>query len=89
MQKMLRYYISEWNLIIFSFFLQRGRPPYPLEKNLSVDEVEYVTRWLDYYQANRSEDGVSNLGEIVGYLAEYREQQESGESDFKLPPIPT
>lgn len=60
-----------------------------MEKNLSVDEVEYVTRWLDYYQANRSEDGVSNLGEIVGYLAEYREQQESGESDFKLPPIPT
>ena len=57
-----------------------------MEKNLSVDEVEYVTRWLDYYQANRSEDGVSNLAEIVGYLAEYREQQESGESDFGAPP---
>ena len=39
--------------------------------------------------ANRSEDGVSNVGEIVGYLAEYNEQQESGGSDFKLPPIPT
>ena len=50
-----------------------------------MDEVEYVTRWLDYYQANRSEDGVSNLGEIVGYLAEYREQQESGENPLRCP----
>ena len=69
--------------------LRRGRSPYPLAKDLGADEVEYVTRWLDHYQANRSEDGLSNLGEIVGYLAEYKEQQESGKSDFKLPPIPT
>ena len=66
----------------------RGRPPYPLAKDLSADEVEYVTRWLDHYQANRAKDGLDNLGEIVGYLQEYKEQQESGKSDFKLPPVP-
>jgi hypothetical protein len=53
--------------------------------NLSEDEREFITRWLDFYQARESEDGITNLGEIVGYLKEFKEQQESGKSDYKLP----
>lgn len=31
-------------------------------KDLTEEELEYVTRWLDHYHAGGSEDGVSNLG---------------------------
>ncbi len=65
-----------------------GKPPYPIIKDLTADEVEYVTRWLDHYQAIQSTDGVNNLGQILGHLVEFREQQESGKTDWKLPKIP-
>merc|ERR1712122_311468 len=47
-----------------------GRPPYPLLTELSKDELEYLTNWLDYYHVGRG-------GELVGILKEFREQQES------------
>ncbi len=62
----------------------RGLPPYPLVKDLSEDELEYLTCWLDFLQARRSPDCVSNLGKIVGHLKEFREQQESGKTELKL-----
>jgi hypothetical protein len=55
---------------------------------MSPDEVEYCSRWLDYYQFGASQDGVTDAGEIVGCLKEFKEQQESGKTDFVLPPIP-
>ena len=39
-----------------------GKPPFPLVKDMAEDEIEYVTRWLDFYQAGKSEDGVKDLG---------------------------
>jgi hypothetical protein len=59
-----------------------------LVSSLSKDELEYVTRWLDHYQAIQSKDGMTNLGEVIGYLKEFKEQQDSGKSDYKLPPVP-
>ncbi len=52
---------------------------------MTESELDYVTMWLDFYQAGKSEDGVNNMGEIVGHLKEFKEQQDSGASDFKLP----
>ena len=62
-----------------------GRPPYPLVSELNEDELEYLTQHLDNYQAGKSSDGESDLGEIIGFLREFQEQQESGKTDFKLP----
>ncbi len=53
--------------------------------NLSREEVEYLTCWLDFFQARRSTDFVNNVGEIVGHLKEFREQQESGRTEFRFP----
>ena len=54
---------------------------------LSKDEVEYLTQYLDNFQAGVSSDGVGDLGEIVGFLKEFKEQQDSGKTDFKLPEV--
>ena len=62
-----------------------GRPPYPILDELSPDELEYVTRWLDHYHL--SPDGTSKKN-FLGYLKEFKDQQKSGISAFKLPPIP-
>ena len=62
-----------------------GRPPYPLVSLLDRDELEYLTQHLDNYQAGKSTDGESDLGEIIGFLREFKEQQDSGNTDFKLP----
>jgi len=43
---------------------------------------EYLTQFLDYYQAGSSSDGCEKMGEIVGYLKEFMEQQESGQTSF-------
>jgi len=58
-----------------------GMPPYPLVAELSTNELEYLTNWLDYYQVGRQ-------GELIGFLKEFREQQESGITNFCLPPVP-
>jgi len=61
-----------------------GRPPYPLLKDLSKGELEYVTQWLDRYSLNRDD----TERPFVGYLKEFKEQQESGSTTYVLPPIP-
>ena len=66
-------------------YIISGRPPYPLVSQLNKDEVEYLTQYLDNFQAGVSSDGVGDLGEILGFLKEFKEQQDSGKTDFKLP----
>ena len=68
-------------------FINSGRPPYPLVSQLNADELEYLTQYLDNYQAGVSSDGVGDLGEIIGFLQEFKEQQYSGKTDFKLPKV--
>lgn len=63
----------------------RGRPPYPLIKDMTEEEVEYLTTWLDYYHAGKSKDGTEGVNEIVGYHKEFKEQQDSGKTTFQLP----
>ena len=53
----------------------------------SKDEHEYLTQYLDNFQAGVSSDGVGDLGEIVGFLKEFKEQQDSGKTGFKLPEV--
>lgn len=65
--------------------MNSGRPPYPLVSQLKADEVEYLTQHLDNFQAGKSFDGESDLGEILGFLKEFKEQQDSSKTDFKLP----
>ena len=65
-----------------------GRPPYPLLKDLSEGEIAYVSQWLDHYQAGASNDGIHNVSKIIGYLKEFKEQQDSGTTNFKLPQKP-
>lgn len=66
-------------------FFSRGRPPYPLVKDLAAEELEQATLWLDSFQARRSDDCVADLNPIVGCLKEFREQQESGATSFRWP----
>ncbi len=63
----------------------RGLPPYPLIKDMEEDSVEYLTQVLDHFQAGSSEDGVTNMGQIVGHLVEYRQQQDSGKTEWVKP----
>jgi hypothetical protein len=63
----------------------RGQPPYPILKDLSTDELEYITRWLDHYHVGPDP---TNPRQIVGFLKEFKDQQDSGTSTFKLPEVP-
>ncbi len=72
-------------LILQPVNLNSGKPPYPLVKDMSKDELEYLTRFLDYYHAGSSQDGETDMGEIVGCLEEFKEQQDKGETDFFMP----
>ena len=65
--------------------MNSGRPPYPLVSQLNMDELEYLTQHLDNFQAGNSHDDESDLGEILGFLQEFKEQQDRGKTDFKLP----
>ena len=56
-----------------------GKPPYPIIKDLSQEERDYVSQWMDHYISK---------GLCSGYLKEFNEQQKSGTSDWKLPEIP-
>ena len=60
-----------------------NRPPL-LIADLKKDELDYVTCWLDHYHLGQN----NKAAEIVGFLKEFKEQQDSGKSDFVLPPIP-
>ena len=62
----------------------KGRPPYPLLKNLKDTELDYLKCWLDHYALNQDDSPRS----FVGYLKEFKEQQNSESTTFVLPPIP-
>ena len=62
-----------------------GRPPYPLLRDMSEEDLEYLTQFLDYYHAGSSPDGLEAMGQIVGHLVEFRQQQESGITTWKKP----
>merc|ERR1712150_5696 len=63
-----------------------GRPPYPLVKDLSQGELEYVTSWLDHYHLGGIQGLMSQNPDIVGFLKEFKKQQLSGQTTFVLPP---
>ena len=65
-----------------------GRPPYPLVRDLSPGELEYVTSWLDHYHLGGIPGLMSQDPDIVGFLKEFRIQQSSGKTTFVLPPVP-
>jgi len=65
-----------------------GKPPYPIVKNLTDGELEYVTSWLDHYHLGGIKGLMSQEPELLGFLKEFREQQESGKTTFVLPAIP-
>jgi hypothetical protein len=80
--------LSSWQNQHFNDFILanfRGQPPYPILKDLSTDELEYITRWLDHYHVGPDP---TNPRPIVGFLKEFKDQQDSGTSTFKLPEVP-
>ena len=46
----------------------RGRPPYPLLKDLQATELDYLTCWLDHYALNEDD----SPRQFVGYLKEFK-----------------
>ena len=62
----------------------RGRPPYPLLKDLQGSELDYLTCWLDHYTLDQND---SHRPNIIGYLKEFKEQQNTNLTTFILPPI--
>ncbi len=71
------------NSVCFTLF--SGQPPYPIIANLSTDELEYITRWLDHYHVGPDP---KNPRPIIGFLKEFKDQQDHGSSTFKLPEVP-
>ena len=77
--------------LIFNHFYRikdmpfRGKPPYPLVKDLTEEELEFLNCWLDHYLAGPTLDGKSGVGQIIGYLKEFKEQQDSGVTSLVLP----
>eukprot|EP00092_Neocalanus_flemingeri_P005505 GFUD01005935.1.p1 GENE.GFUD01005935.1~~GFUD01005935.1.p1 ORF type:complete len:314 (-),score=76.96 GFUD01005935.1:155-1051(-) len=65
-----------------------GAPPYPLVNSLTSGELEYVTSWLDHYHLGGIPGLMTQNPEILGFLKEFQVQQDSGETNFVLPPIP-
>lgn len=65
-----------------------GKPPYPIVKNLTDGELEYVTSWLDHYHLGGIKGLMSQEPELLGFLKEFREQQEAGKTTFVLPAVP-
>ena len=67
-----------------------GRPPYPIIKDFTEGELEYVSRWLDHFQfrAMKNESETEKRAEIVGFLKEFNDQQIQGKTDFVLPKVP-
>ena len=61
-----------------------GQPPYPLIKTMEPEALEFITCWLDHYALTAND----TPGSIVGYVKEFKEQQKTGMSEFKLPPNP-
>jgi len=61
-------------------------PPFPLLSELKDHSIEYLTRYLDFCECGASRDeGVTQMGKIIGYLEEFKGQQDSGKTDYKEP----
>ena len=71
--------------ILLIFKKNSGKPPFPLLKDFTEDDLEHLTQFLDSYHAGSSTDGRTNMGKIVGHLKEFREQQESGMTEWRAP----
>lgn len=66
--------------------LSRGKPPYPLLKDMRDDELEYLKMTLDQRMFSVDVDyNITGVSEIVGYLKEWKEQQDKGTTEFKKP----
>ena len=55
-----------------------GRSPYPLVSALPQATQDYLWMWWDHYWELAG-------GNLVGYLSEFLQQQDSGESEWSLP----
>ncbi len=75
---------QKYSLVINLFCFLSGLPPYPLLKDLSTEEKEHLENWLDSYHIKDKD--TLELRPIVGYLKEFHEQQNSRQSNFRLPP---
>ena len=61
-----------------------GKPPFPLVATLTADQMEYANQCLDYMllggrpkaQDNAAPGVAQPFGEIVGFLKEFKEQQQ-------------
>ena len=60
----------------------RGKPPYPLLSELNSDEVDHLSISMDMYHIRKNLTSYP----IVGYLKEFLDQQNSGMTEFVLPP---
>lgn len=65
-----------------------GAPPYPLESQLSEEEREYITSWLDHYHLGPMKGLQEENVEILGFLREFKNQQDSEATTFVLPEVP-
>ena len=88
-------FCEQWiiSFLLKSFFYQipltwskiyKGCPPYPLLKDLQGTELDYITCWLDHFALDEND----SPRPIIGYLKEFKEQQNSNLTTFALPPIP-
>ena len=48
-----------------------GRPPYPNEKKLDLEEYDYLWQWMDYYTLTKLRGDYSK---VIGFIAEWDEK---------------
>jgi len=65
-----------------------GAPPYPLVDKMTPGELEYITSWLDHYHLGGIQGLMTQNADILGFLKEFKDQQDSRVTDLILPPIP-
>lgn len=60
-----------------------GQPPYPLVKDIKDYQMEHLNNWFDSLHIRNL--STSDLRPIIGYLKEFKDQQDSGQTSFRLP----
>lgn len=60
-----------------------GLPPYPLVKEFKDYQLEHLNNWFDAFHIKNLT--TLELRPIIGYLKEFKEQQDSGQTSFQLP----
>jgi len=60
--------------------IDQGKPSYPLIKDMSPEDLEFITQWLDTYSLDENDE----MKPFVGYLKEFHEQQLSGTTSFVI-----